>query len=126
MIYVLVYGGGAPEVACALSVSDEADNTASLDQWGMRAFASALESVPMALAENSGLPPVETLTNLRAEQRSSENPRLGVDALYTGNKDMKVQNVVETLVGKKQQLSLATQLVRMILKIDDVRTAGPQ
>merc|ERR1712025_310462 len=110
----IVYGGGAPEVACALAVSDEADNTASLDQWGMRAFASALESVPMALAENSGLPPVETLTNLRAEQRSSENPRLGVDALYTGNKDMKVQNAVETLVGKKQQLSLATQLVRMI------------
>ena len=43
---------------------------------------------------------------------------------FSGANDMKVQNVVETLVGKKQQLSLATQLVRMILKIDDVRTAG--
>ena len=39
---------------------------------------------------------------------------------------MKIQNVVETLVGKKQQLSLATQLVRMILKIDDVRSVGAQ
>merc|ERR1712002_421422 len=68
----IVYGGGAPEVACALAVSDCADDIASLDQWGMRAFASAL-------AENSGLPPVETLTNLRAEQRASDNPRLGVD-----------------------------------------------
>jgi len=122
----IVYGGGAPEVACALAVSDEADNTASLDQWGMRAFASALESVPMALAENSGMPPVETLTDLRSSQRTTQNPRLGVDALYTGNNDMKVQNVVETLGGKKQQIQLATQLVRMILKIDDVRTAGPQ
>ena len=105
-----------------------------------RAFASALESVPMALAENSGLNPVETLTDLRSDQKTSGNPRLGVDALYTGNRDMKVirlfmakfqrvlqvQNVVETLVGKKQQLSLATQLVRMILKIDDVRTVGAQ
>ena len=123
---VIVYGGGAPEIACALAVADAADTTATLDQWGMRAFSSALESVPMALAENSGLPPVETLTNLRSEQRLTNNPRLGVDALYTGNNDMKVQNVVETLGGKKQQLSLATQLVRMILKIDDVRTAGPQ
>lgn len=122
----IVYGGGAPEVALALAVSDEADKTLGLDQWGMRAFALALESVPMALAENSGLPPVETLTNLRAEQRSTKNPHLGVDALYTGTCDMKAQNVIETLVGKKQQLSLATQLVRMILKIDDVRTAGPQ
>jgi T-complex protein 1 subunit epsilon len=35
---------------------------------------------------------------------------------------MKVQNVIETLIGKRQQISLATQLVKMILKIDDVRT----
>ena len=122
-----------------MAVSDASDDIASLDQWGMRAFAKALESVPMALAENSGLSPVETLTNLRSEQRTTKNPKLGVDCLHTGNihvtrdlgfkcglgaNDMKVQNVVETLVGKKQQLSLATQLVRMILKIDDVRTAG--
>merc|ERR1712126_209885 len=120
----IVYGGGAPEVACALAVSDASDDIASLDQWGMRSFAKALESVPMALAENSGLSPVETLTNLRSEQRTTKNPKLGVDCLHTGANDMKVQNVVETLVGKKQQLSLATQLVRMILKIDDVRTAG--
>ena len=38
--------------------------------------------------------------------------------------DMKQQHVIETLVGKKQQISLATQLVRMILKIDDVRSPG--
>jgi T-complex protein 1 subunit epsilon len=37
--------------------------------------------------------------------------------------DMKEQHVLETLIGKKQQISLATQLVKMILKIDDVR--GP-
>lgn len=34
---------------------------------------------------------------------------------------MKEQNVIETLTAKKQQLLLATQLVRMILKIDDIR-----
>lgn len=36
--------------------------------------------------------------------------------------DMKAQHVIETLTSKKQQISLATQLVRMILKIDDIRT----
>ena len=35
--------------------------------------------------------------------------------------DMKEQNVMETLMAKKQQILLATQLVRMILKIDDIR-----
>ena len=34
---------------------------------------------------------------------------------------MKAQHVIETLIGKKQQISLATQLVKMILKIDDIR-----
>lgn len=38
--------------------------------------------------------------------------------------DMKRQSVIETLIGKRQQISLATQLVRMILKIDDIRLPG--
>jgi T-complex protein 1 subunit epsilon len=34
---------------------------------------------------------------------------------------MKEQHVIEPLLSKKQQIMLATQVVRMILKIDDVR-----
>jgi len=36
--------------------------------------------------------------------------------------DMKEQHVIETLHSKKQQILLATQVVKMILKIDDVRS----
>lgn len=35
---------------------------------------------------------------------------------------MKVQNVIESLKSKTQQILLATQLVKMILKIDDIRS----
>ena len=45
---------------------------------------------------------------------------LGVDCMQAGTNDMKAQMTFETLVGKQQQISLATQLCRMILKIDDV------
>lgn len=38
--------------------------------------------------------------------------------------DMRSQHVIETLLAKKQQISLATQLVKMILKIDDIRSPG--
>ena len=38
--------------------------------------------------------------------------------------DMKKQHVIEVLLSKKQQIFLATQLVKMILKIDDVRSPG--
>jgi T-complex protein 1 subunit epsilon len=41
--------------------------------------------------------------------------------MYSLFPDMRDQHVIETLIGKKQQISLATQLVKMILKIDDVR-----
>lgn len=37
---------------------------------------------------------------------------------------MKQQHVIETLIGKKQQISLASQVVKMILKIDDIRSPG--
>jgi len=37
-----------------------------------------------------------------------------------GSTDMKEQKVFETLLSKKGQLQLATQVVKMILKIDDV------
>ncbi|XP_047625240.1 T-complex protein 1 subunit epsilon [Phacochoerus africanus] len=120
----VVYGGGAAEIACALAVSQEADKCPTLEQYAMRAFADALEVIPMALAENSGMNPIQTMTEVRARQVKEMNPALGIDCLHKGTNDMKQQHVIETLIGKKQQLSLATQMVRMILKIDDVRKPG--
>eukprot|EP00111_Clytia_hemisphaerica_P004394 TCONS_00012572-protein len=117
----IVYGGGAAEIACSLAVSAEADKVASLEQYAMHAFADALENVPNALAENSGLSPIETTSKVKAMQVAQNNPRLGVDCVHAGTNDMKEQHVIETLHGKRQQITLATQLVRMILKIDDIR-----
>merc|ERR1712226_279573 len=51
----VVPGGGASEVAASLSVAEAADKEETLEQYSMRAFARALEVVPLALAENSGL-----------------------------------------------------------------------
>lgn len=118
----VVYGGGAAEISCALAVGVQADKISTLEQYPFRAFADALESVPLALAENSGLAPIQTLTEVKARQAKEGNPCLGIDCLGKGTHDMKEQHVIETLTSKKQQISLATQLVKMILKIDDIRT----
>lgn len=120
----IVYGGGAAEISCSLAVASAANQVASLEQYAMRAFSDALETIPLALAENSGLAPIENLAELKSRQVKEDNPRLGVDCLQRGTSDMKTQRVIETLIGKKQQIYLATQLVRMILKIDDIRTPG--
>jgi len=116
----IVYGGGSSEIACSLSVMEAADKVSSIEQYAMRAFAEALEAPPLALAENSGFSPIETVAAVRARQVADGNPHIGIDCQERGTDDMKEQFVFETLIGKTQQFRLATQVVRMILKIDDV------
>jgi len=120
----IVYGGGAAEMACSLAVAQSADQVKTVEQFAIRAFADALDAIPLALAENSGLPAITTLSSIKALQQKESNPRLGVDCLSTGTNDMKAQGVFESLISKQQQILLATQVVKMILKIDDVLKQG--
>lgn len=116
----VVYGGGSSEISCSLVIQTEAEKRVGAEQYAMMAFAEALDAVPIALAENSGFSPIQVLGEVKSAQIESKNPHLGVDCLQKGTMDMKKQKVFETLVGKQKQIQLATQLVRMILKIDDV------
>jgi len=118
----VVYGGGASEISCAIAVSKEADSIKTIEQYAFRAYADALECIPLALAENCGLDPINTLTNIKSRQVAENNPALGVNCMEMGTCDMKEQSVIETLQSKKSQIQLATQLVKMILKIDDIRS----
>jgi len=120
----VVYGGGAAEIACSLAVSEEADKTPGIEQYAMRAFATALDNIPMALAENSGLSPIETLAAIKSRQVRENNSRLGVDCMQTGSNDMREHFVIDPLIGKRQQLLLATQLCRMVLKVNNVIISG--
>jgi len=120
----IVYGGGAAEISCSIKVDEVAEAETGMEQYAMRSFARALCDIPMALAENSGLDPIKGLAKVRARQIKEKNPSLGIDCMGSGTNDMSKQRVVETLIGKQQQIMLATQLCRMILKIDDVIAPG--
>ncbi|KIY43924.1 hypothetical protein FISHEDRAFT_67679 [Fistulina hepatica ATCC 64428] len=120
----VVYGGGAADISASIAVTKAADEIPSIEQYAMRAFASALDAIPLALAENSGLSPITTLSTIRKAQIETSDPKLGIDCTGKGQNDMKEQFVYDPLVSKRQQYLLATQLVRAVLKIDDVITAG--
>merc|ERR1711957_1147372 len=126
----VVYGGGSAEIACSLAVSAYAETVVGVDQFAIRAFADALDDIPMALAENSGLDPIKQLAAAKSRQMKEGNPLIGLElnspANEHGNRasNMKDTGVFETLVGKQEQISLATQVVKMILKVDDVITMG--
>lgn len=127
----VVYGGGSAEIACSLAVSKYADTVTGVDQYAIRAFADALDDIPLALAENSGLSPIEEVAAAKSRQLKEGNNYIGLgisgdatDDEGLHSSDMKELGVFETLVGKQQQLQLATQVVKMILKIDDVISMG--
>ena len=63
--------------------------------------------------------PITSLSNVKARQLQEKNAHIGIDCMSGTETDMKERRVFETLIGKQQQFQLATQLVRMILKIDD-------
>lgn len=101
--------------------------TPGLEQYAMRAFSEALDAVPMALAQNSGLNPISTLAEVKSQQvkaGAEARGRLGVDCMGRGDNDMKEAFVIDPLIGKKQQLQLATQLCRMVLKVNNVIISG--
>lgn len=120
----IVWGGGASEIACSLAVSDFANTVNSTEQYAIRAFADALIEIPMALAENSGLYSLKAVSEAKAKQVETKEPFYGVDCMQDGDTNMKTKKVFETMLSKRGQLQLATQVVKMILKIDDVIEPG--
>lgn len=76
--------------------------------------------IATCLSKNAGLNPIDTVAKLKKAQLDTGNHCLGVDCLEMGIQDMKQQSVFESTNSKKQQIQLATQVTKMILKIDDV------
>jgi len=119
----IVPGGGAPEAEVAKQLRDYAVKVGGREQLAIEAFADAVESIPLTLAENAGLDPVDIMVSLRAAHEKTDGYRMGVD-VFTGKiRDMLELNVVEPLRVKLQVIKSATEAANMILKIDDVIAA---
>lgn len=61
----MIAGGAAPEIELAVRLAEYAQSLSGVDQYCIRAFAEALEVIPYTLAENAGLNPIATVTELR-------------------------------------------------------------
>ncbi|KAG5860092.1 t-complex protein 1 subunit epsilon [Encephalitozoon hellem] len=116
----IVYGGGSSEMSCSLALERVAEEYSGEERAAILGFGRALEEIPLCLARNSGYNPVEYSSDLRRLQMESKNSYLGVDCLGAGEKDMRVLGVFDALSSKVRQLQMATQLVTMVLKIDNV------
>ena len=119
----IVAGGGASEAETSKQLREYAMKVGGREQLAIEAFADAVESIPLALAENAGLDPIDVMVELRAKHEDANNRWFGVDVFSGHIKDMKALNVLEPLRVKSQVVKSATEAASMILRIDDVVAA---
>ena len=115
----IVAGGGAPETYAAAKVRSWSKSLEGREQLAAEKFADALESIPLALAENAGMDPIDTLASLRSRQLKGEK-WTGIDVMKTRIANMKSSDIIEPLTVKLQIVSAASEAACMILRIDDV------
>ena len=116
----MVAGGGAPEAETAKQLREYAVKVGGREQLAIEAFADAMESIPLALAENAGLDPIDIMVELRAKHEDPANRWYGVDVFSGKVRDTRTLNVLEPLRVKLQVVKSATEAASMILRIDDV------
>ncbi len=115
----VVAGGGATEAYIASELRRWSSNLEGRAQLAVQKFADALDSIAVALAENAGMDPIDTMAELRAKQNKGVK-WTGVDVRNTNITDMFKQGVLEPLVVKEQIIKSATEAASMLLRIDDV------
>jgi archaeal chaperonin len=115
----VVAGGGAPEEFLASKLKDWADRFEGREQLAIKKYAEALEIIPLTIAENAGMDPINTMVTLRAKH-SQDKKWTGIDARNTRVADMYSLDIIEPVTVKEQIIKSATEAACMILRIDDV------
>jgi len=121
--YVVV-GGGAPEVVVSKKLREWSSSLASRRQLAVEKYADSLESIPLTLAENTGMSLVDTQAELRAKSQTSGKPRFGVDVFKGQIVDLSSRDIYEPLSVKNQIINSGTEAACMILRIDDIISAS--
>ena len=119
----IVVGAGSPEAEIAQKLLDWAQTLSGREQLAAQKFAEAVEVIPLTIAENAGMDPIDTLVELRARHSKGEKTT-GINAMKGKVDDAEKFRVFEPMAVKEQILAAATEAATMILRIDDVIAAS--
>lgn len=120
----IIAGGGSAEVHIAQKLRIWASGVSGREHYAILAFADAIDSIPVTLAENAGMDIIDTITAIRSKQLSGNNAWIGVDVKDMKVADMRKKNIIEPLAVKEQVLKSATETTAMMLRIDDILAAA--
>lgn len=119
----VVAGAGYPEVYLSNKLTELSLRCNLKERKIIQSFAESLDSIPLVLAENSGLDKVEVMSKLKSGRHRKKYPGLNV---FTGEVfDAWIAGVIEPVRVKRQAISSATEVAEMILRIDDVIQTKP-
>jgi len=116
---MILVGAGAPEAYVANKLRIWSKTLSGREQLAVEKYAEALEQIPLALARNAGMNPIDTITDLRAKQNSGDK-YAGINVFEGIVANMEKSDVLEPLMVKEQVLKSATETANMILRIDNV------
>jgi len=116
---MILVGAGAPEAYIANKLRTWSKTLSGREQLAVEKYAEALEQIPLALARNAGMNPIDTITELRAKQNSGEK-YAGIDVFEGTIANMEKKDILEPLKVKEQVLKSATETANMILRIDNI------
>ena len=114
----VVAGGGAAEAEVSRLLRGFAQKLSGKEQLAAQAYAEALEAIPLTLAENAGMDPIDSLMEIRAKHHAKQK-WVGIDPFKGKVADVAKLEVYEPLAVKVQALASAGEAAGMILKIDD-------
>eukprot|EP00484_Ammonia_sp_Unknown_P003341 CAMPEP_0197075360 /NCGR_PEP_ID=MMETSP1384-20130603/211571_1 /TAXON_ID=29189 /ORGANISM="Ammonia sp." /LENGTH=535 /DNA_ID=CAMNT_0042514205 /DNA_START=62 /DNA_END=1669 /DNA_ORIENTATION=+ len=119
----VIAGGAAAETEISVKLARYAEKLGGLQSYCVRSFADALEIIPYTLAENAGLNPIKIVTKLRkahSDDTNNQQKDFGIDIKKGDISDMYKRDVIQPLLVNLSAINLATEFVRMILKVDDI------
>lgn len=119
----LIPGGGAPESELRLRLTQFAEQLGGVHGYCIKAYARAFEVIPYTLAENAGLNPINIVTELH-RQHAAGKASFGINVKQAAITDMREERVLQPLLVSTSAVKLATECVRMFLKIDDLLTVA--
>ena len=123
---LMVPGAGAIEIELALELEKFSQNYSSKTNLAIKAFARTLESIPITLAQNSGLDVTDSITALRSAHTQGQK-FAGINTHSTPLILNTLENgILEPLSIKTIALASAMQVTEMILRIDDIILGKPK
>jgi chaperonin GroEL (HSP60 family) len=138
----IVPGGGAIEAFIALLVKERSYMYSGKEQIVIQKFAEALEEIPLTIARNAGMNIVDVGTQLRKKVYSqylvnhgkiwkgdhpynNKHHWYGINAIERKIDNMMKLHVIEPLMVKEQILITAAEVIKLLIRVDDVLMKKP-